>query len=52
MTPQEELTPDGFINLNLMEAKDPDGGEEELWVTLTSLGYSKKLQLVKVSVFC
>ena len=31
-----------------MEAKDPDGGQEELWLTLESMGYSRKLNLIKV----
>ena len=43
-----ELTPSGFIELNLMEACDPEGGQEELWVTLESMGYSRTLQLAKV----
>jgi len=48
VTPQEELTPNGFIELNLMEARDPQGGADELWVTLESMGYSRKLQLTMV----
>ncbi len=48
MNNKEELTPDGFLNLNMMEAKDPDGGTEELWVSIESMGYNKGLELVKV----
>ena len=45
-----ELTPNGFIELNLMEACDPEGGQDELWVTLESMGYSRTLQLAKVQL--
>ncbi|XP_066920959.1 EF-hand calcium-binding domain-containing protein 7-like [Clytia hemisphaerica] len=45
VTPTRELTPNGFIDLNLMEARDPQGGPDELWITIESFGYSKKLQL-------
>ena len=48
VTPHDELTPNGFINLNLMEARDPQGGPDELWVTLETMGYSKKLLLTMV----
>ena len=48
MNNKEEITPDGFLKLNLMEAQDPDGGTDELWVTLESMGYNKALELVKV----
>lgn len=50
MNNKEEITPDGFLKLNLMEAQDPDGGTDELWVTIESMGYNKALELVKVSV--
>ena len=49
MNNKEEITPDGFLKLNLMEAQDPDGGTDELWVTIESMGYNKALELVKVS---
>ena len=39
MNRNEEITSDGFLNLNLMEAQDPDGGPDELWVSLQSMGY-------------
>ena len=48
MNPRQEITPNGFINLNLMEACDPEGGQDELWVTLETMGYSRKLILSKV----
>ena len=49
MNNKGELTPEGFLKLNMMEAKDPDGGVDELWVTLESMGYNKGLDLIKVS---
>jgi len=51
VTPQYELTANGFLELNLMEARDPDGGQDELWVTLESMGYSNKLQLTMACPF-
>ena len=48
MTPSQELAPNGFIDLNLMEARDPQGGADELWITIDSMGYSRKLQLCMV----
>ena len=51
VTPSQELAPNGFIELNLMEARDPQGGPDELWITIESMGYSKKLQLCMVCLF-
>lgn len=51
VTPQFEITPNGFMNLNLMEARDPDGGQDELWITIESMGYTRKLQLTKACPF-
>eukprot|EP00112_Aurelia_sp_Birch-Aquarium-sp1_P010503 Seg224.11 transcript_id=Seg224.11/GoldUCD/mRNA.D3Y31 product="EF-hand calcium-binding domain-containing protein 7" protein_id=Seg224.11/GoldUCD/D3Y31 len=51
MNNKEEITPDGFLKLNLMEAQDPDGGTDELWVTIESMGYNKALELVKAFPF-
>ncbi len=48
MNNKEEITPDGFLSLNMMEASDPDGGTDELWVSIESMGYNKGLELVKV----
>ncbi|XP_078658138.1 EF-hand calcium-binding domain-containing protein 7-like isoform X2 [Branchiostoma floridae x Branchiostoma belcheri] len=39
-----ELTRKGFTDLNLMEAQDSEGDTEELWVTLSSMGYNKALR--------
>ena len=38
-----ELTRNGFIGLNQMEAEDNQGDTEDLWVTLNSMGYNKGL---------
>ncbi|XP_065069056.1 EF-hand calcium-binding domain-containing protein 7-like [Rhopilema esculentum] len=51
MNNKGELTPEGFLKLNMMEAKDPDGGVDELWVTLESMGYNKGLDLIKAFPF-
>ncbi|ESO92370.1 hypothetical protein LOTGIDRAFT_216859 [Lottia gigantea] len=40
-----EITKKGFIRLNEMEAEDNNGETDDLWVTLTSLGFNKSLQL-------
>ena len=50
VTPSQELAPNGFIDLNLVEARDPQGGADELWITIDSMGYSKKLQLCMVRI--
>ena len=51
MNNKNEVTPDGFLNLNIMEAKDADGGVDELWVSIESMGYNQALELVKVGCF-
>ena len=48
MTEEDELTLKGFIDLHIMTAEDPEGGEAELWVVMTALGYSHQLQLAQV----
>lgn len=45
-----EITKDGFLSLNVMEAEDNDGDTEDLWITLNSMGYNKALQLDEVSL--
>ncbi|KAK6188869.1 hypothetical protein SNE40_004959 [Patella caerulea] len=40
-----EITKKGFIRLNEMEAEDNGGDAEDLWVTLTSHGFNKNLEL-------
>ncbi|XP_064624435.1 EF-hand calcium-binding domain-containing protein 7-like isoform X7 [Lineus longissimus] len=38
-----EITKKGFIQLNQMEADDNEGDTDDLWVTLSSMGYNKGL---------
>lgn len=45
---KNELTRQGFMDLNLMEANDRDGDPWDLWVTLLSLGYNKALEMTEV----
>ncbi|XP_023788063.1 EF-hand calcium-binding domain-containing protein 7 isoform X1 [Cyanistes caeruleus] len=44
---KNELTRQGFLDLNLMEANDRDGDPWDLWVTLLSLGYNKALEMTE-----
>ncbi|XP_025109120.1 EF-hand calcium-binding domain-containing protein 7-like isoform X8 [Pomacea canaliculata] len=46
-----EITKDGFLSLNVMEAEDNDGDTEDLWITLNSMGYNKALQLDEACPF-
>ena len=48
MNSKEELTPDGFLKLSLMEGKE---NVDELWVTLKTMGYNNGLELVKVEIY-
>lgn len=45
---KNELTRQGFMDLNLMEANDREGDPSDLWVTLLSLGYNKALEMTEV----
>ncbi|EMP42698.1 EF-hand calcium-binding domain-containing protein 7 [Chelonia mydas] len=47
-TKKNELTRQGFMDLNLMEANDREGDPSDLWVTLLSLGYNKALEMTAV----
>ncbi len=44
-----ELTNKGFLELNQMEAEDNQGDTEDLWVTLSNMGYNKGLAMDEVS---
>ncbi|KFP88655.1 PREDICTED: EF-hand calcium-binding domain-containing protein 7, partial [Acanthisitta chloris] len=44
---KNELTRQGFLDLNLMEASDREGDPSDLWVTLLSLGYNKALEMTE-----
>lgn len=47
-----EITKQGFIELNEMEAEDAQGDVEDLWITLTSMGMNKGLIMDEVSEEC
>ena len=46
----DEITLNGFLELNLMEAQDSDGDPNDLWVTLESMGYNNALELDQVLI--
>ncbi|CAM4593940.1 unnamed protein product [Lepidochelys olivacea] len=50
-TKKNELTRQGFMDLNLMEANDREGDPSDLWVTLLSLGYNKALEMTAACPF-
>ncbi|XP_029474777.1 EF-hand calcium-binding domain-containing protein 7 isoform X2 [Rhinatrema bivittatum] len=50
-TKKNELTRQGFIDLNLMEANDREGDPEDLWVTLESMGYNRALEMTEACPF-
>ncbi|XP_042540390.1 EF-hand calcium-binding domain-containing protein 7 isoform X2 [Dipodomys spectabilis] len=50
-TKKNELTRQGFMDLNLMEANDREGDPTDLWVTLHSMGYNKALELEEACPF-
>ncbi|XP_072505822.1 EF-hand calcium-binding domain-containing protein 7 isoform X2 [Notamacropus eugenii] len=50
-TKKNELTRQGFMDLNLMEANDREGDPSDLWVTLHSMGYNKALEMVEACPF-
>lgn len=45
---KNQLTRQGFMELNLMEATERDGDPSDLWVTLEAMGYNQRLELVDV----
>lgn len=48
---KREITLKGFLDLNLMEARDAEGDPNDLWVTFNSMGYSKALEPDQVAFF-
>ncbi|XP_006879832.1 PREDICTED: EF-hand calcium-binding domain-containing protein 7 [Elephantulus edwardii] len=50
-TKRNELTRQGFMDLNLMEANDREGDPSDLWVTLHSMGYNRALELREACPF-
>lgn len=47
---KNQLTRQGFMELNLMEATEKDGDPADLWVTLEAMGYNRMLELVEASL--
>ncbi|KFO23186.1 EF-hand calcium-binding domain-containing protein 7 [Fukomys damarensis] len=50
-TKKNELTRQGFMDLNLMEASDREGDPRDLWVTLHAMGYDTALELTQACPF-
>ncbi|MBN3316129.1 EFCB7 protein, partial [Atractosteus spatula] len=50
-TKKNELTRQGFMELNLMEATDREGDPADLWITLESMGYNRALEMVEACPF-
>ncbi|XP_028666777.1 EF-hand calcium-binding domain-containing protein 7 [Erpetoichthys calabaricus] len=50
-TKKNELTRQGFMDLNLMEAIDRNGDPCDLWVTLESMGFNRALEMVEACPF-
>lgn len=46
-----EITKNGFLQLNEMEAEDSNGDEDDMWVTLESLGINKDLVMDEACPF-
>ncbi|TRY53989.1 hypothetical protein DNTS_015547 [Danionella cerebrum] len=56
-TQKNELTKQGFLELNLMEANDREGDDTDLWLTLEAMGYNHRLEMVEscpfaIDVYC
>lgn len=47
---KNQLTRQGFMELNLMEATEKDGDPADMWVTLEAMGYNRMLELVEVGL--
>lgn len=46
-----QLTKQGFMELNLMEATEKDGDPADLWITLGAMGYTDMLELEEACPF-
>ena len=46
-----EITKQGFIKLNEMEADDMNGETGDLWITLVNMGFNKSLEMDEVMVY-
>lgn len=47
---KNQLTRQGFMELNLMETTEKDGDPADLWVSLEAVGYNRMLELVHVGI--
>lgn len=43
------MTKAGFVQVNELEAEDLEGDTEDLWTTLSSMGYNKQLVMDQVN---
>uniref|UniRef100_A0A8C2K7U5 Phosphoglucomutase 1 n=1 Tax=Cyprinus carpio TaxID=7962 RepID=A0A8C2K7U5_CYPCA len=50
-TKKNELTRQGFLELNLMEANDHEGDPGDLWLILEAMGYNHSLEMVEACPF-
>ncbi|KAM7013175.1 EF-hand calcium-binding domain-containing protein 7 [Tautogolabrus adspersus] len=48
---KNQLTRQGFMELNLLEATEKDGDPADLWVTLEAMGYNRMLELEETCPF-
>ncbi|XP_075944446.1 EF-hand calcium-binding domain-containing protein 7 [Anarhichas minor] len=48
---KNQLTRQGFMELNLMEATEKNGDPADLWVTLEAMGFNRMLELVDACPF-
>ena len=47
-TRRNQLTRQGFMELNQMEASERGGDPTDLWLTLEAMGYNHALEMVEV----
>lgn len=47
---KNQLTRQGFMELNLMEATEKDGDPADLWISLEAMGYNRMLELAHVCI--
>uniref|UniRef100_A0A674DCE4 EF-hand calcium-binding domain-containing protein 7 n=1 Tax=Salmo trutta TaxID=8032 RepID=A0A674DCE4_SALTR len=50
-TRKNQLSRQGFMELNLMEASERGGDPTDLWVTLEAMGYNRNLEMVEACPF-
>ncbi|XP_054645804.1 EF-hand calcium-binding domain-containing protein 7 [Dunckerocampus dactyliophorus] len=48
---KNQLTRQGFMELNLMEATEKDGDSDDLWTLVETMGYNRMLDLVEACPF-